>query len=260
MPFQFGWKKRVKSAPPSIEAAYAYVAQNQLAEALELLNVILDQSPTNALALAMRGQTYGRLGNLANSLTDLRRSLELDPNNAEAHFNYAIALAKDNQESEALWEISRVVQLTPDDEEAWAWRKRLARALGLGELDQAAHVLEKFAYSQCGNGLHWEVALRQMHHFQPQLPPETYHAAVLHLHQAPRALLEVTTFPDEYRVKLTVERRFPEVKEVTFVEVIAETIPKEPSALFDLLQSLISRGFLKKVGDRLRYEPSASTT
>jgi len=219
-----------------------------------MLNDILKQSPENAVALALRGQTYGRVGNVSNALTDLSRSVQLDPNNIDANFNYAIALAKADKESEALAAISRVVQLTPNDEEALAWRIRLARKLGLEELDQAARVLEQFAYSQCGNGKHWQVELREMHHFRPHLPYETYNAAVLNLRQVPQALILVATSPDGYSVKLSAERRFPEVSRVTFVDVVSEKSSAEPSALLDLLHGLLSRGILKTAGDRLRYE------
>jgi len=254
MPIQLFGPRRSKNPSPSVETAYAFIVQDRLPEALSLLNDILRQSPENAVALALRGQAYGRMGKISNALADLSRSVQLDPSNVDAYFNYAIALAKADKEPEALAAISRVVQLNPNDEEARAWRNRLAAQLGLEELDQVARVLEQFAYSQCGNGKHWQVALREMYLFQPHLPHQTYNAAILDLRQMPQALVEVTASPDGYKVKLSVEQRFPEVSRATFVEVISEESLAEPTALLTLLHGWLSRGILKTIGDRLRYE------
>lgn len=114
------------------------------------------------------------------------------PSEAEAHFREAVSCLEAGNEPDALLEFSRVLQFTPDHEQALAWRKKLARELGLEDLDRAARLMERFAYSRCGPGTSWKVELREMYRFRPQQPPEPYNAVLLDLCQTPPAFIELT--------------------------------------------------------------------
>ena len=236
-----------------VELARTYIERNRLSEALSALDAVLRNSPDCGEALALRGQVRGRSGNLTAALADLGQAVELDPHNPETHFNHALAHWHAGNPSEALAAASRVIQLTPSDQEARAWRTRLALLLGLNSLDVVAGVLEGFAYSHCGPGRRWKVELRQMHLFRPDGSPETFDAALLDLCQTPQALLQVTATPTEYTVKILEERAVPGAPRPCLFDALSETIPAQADALLDLLNSFIDKGFLVKTGDQLKH-------
>lgn len=237
-----------------LNAAYNLVKQDQLPEALTLLDDILEQAPDDAAALTLRGQVYGCLGDIGSALADLGRSVEINPNSEEAYFNYAVAHLHAGNGSEALAALSRVLQLTPNNRRARAWRGRLAFELGLNKLDQVAQVMEHFAYSQCGPGRGWKVELREMYRFQPNRSPESFNAATLDLCQTPQAFIQVAIAPTEYIVKLNVEKHLPDVPQMCLADVISETIPAQHDVLLNLLNSFVDEGILVKVSNQqLRY-------
>src|SRR5712691_303976 len=133
------------------------------------------------------------------------------PSDAETYFRKAVSQIEAGNEPEALLGFSRVLQLMPDNEQALVWREKLARELGLDELDRAARVMERFAYSRCGPGNGWKVELHEMYAFRPHQPPETYDAALLDLCQRPPALIEVTLTTSQYKVRLMADRPVPGV-------------------------------------------------
>ncbi len=244
------------SSPPegvSRETVRALIERNELPHAVACLDKILEQSPEDAEALALRGVLHGRLGDIRSSLADLGRSVELDPNHPEVHFNYAVSHLRAGDAGEALAELSRVLQMTPDNARAQAQREKLASELGLAELDQGARVMERFTYSQCGPGYRWKVGLREMYKFQPHLPPSTYRAALLDLCQTPQAFVELTVTPVEYTVRLLTETRLPGISRTTVSEVITETIAARPDLLLGVLNRFLARGLLVRVDNALRF-------
>ena len=235
-----------------LQAAYDLKQQNRLQEALDLLNKLLKQVPDNAKALAYRGEIYGRLGNIPAALEDLKRSVHLEPF-APTYFNLALAYFHSNQKSEALAALFRVVQLEPNDKEAWSFREGLAKELGLEDLEIIARVVEQFMYSHCGPGLGWKVELRHMYRFIPHKPHEEYDAVVLDLCQEPLALIQIQPVSAEYRIIVNVEKSFPETSQRTFAEVITKVIPAQDADLLNVFNEFIEAGVLIQEKNRLRY-------
>jgi len=235
-----------------LQAAYDLKEQNRLPEALGLLNKFIKQVPDNAKALAYRGEVYGRLGNIPAALADLQNSVQIKPT-APAYFNYALAHLHANNKSEALAALFRVVQLDPNDEEAWSLRAGLAKDLSLEDLDIVARVVERFTYSQCGSGVGWKVELRQMYRFIPNKPHEEYNAVILDLCQQPIALVQIQMMAPKYKVIINFEKSFPETSQRTFVEVITKVIPAKDAALLKTLNGFMKDGILVKSNNCLRY-------
>ncbi|MBN1933950.1 MAG: tetratricopeptide repeat protein [Anaerolineae bacterium] len=236
-----------------VQMAHSLVDQNQLSEALAAVNRALDKSADYASALALRGQIHGRMGNLASALEDLGRAVEIDPGTDDAWFNYALAHAHAGNMIEALAAISRVLQLVPNDQEASAWRAQLARQLGLELLDQAARILEQFAYSHCGPGRIWKVEPRRMHSFRPDGSAESYNAAMLDLGQKPQAVIVVRVEQAGYHVEVLAELLIPEAPRTPLGQAFVDDIPIQPGALLNLLNGLFARGMLVQSGHSLRW-------
>lgn len=236
-----------------INTASELLEQGQLPEALILLNKILEQTPNSDAALTLRGIVHGRMGDTESALADLSQAVELDPHNEMALLNYAVAHVRSGKASDGLAILSRALQLRPDNERAIALRDRVARNLGLEELDSVAKAMEQFAYAQCGPGLEWKVELKEMYFFQPKLPQEKYNVAIFDLCQDPQAFIQVMVAPTEYTVKISVEKQVPRVDRLCLADIASHTIPAEIDALLGLLNGFIDKGILTKVGSRLCY-------
>jgi tetratricopeptide (TPR) repeat protein len=242
-----------------LQAAYDLKQQNRFQEALDLLNKIIKQVPDNAKALAYRGEIYGQLGNIPAALEDLERSVHFEPF-ASTYFNLALAHFHSNQKSEALATLFRVLQLEPNDKEAWSFRERLAKELGLEDLEIIARVVEQFMYSHCGPGIGWKVELRHLYRFIPNEPHEEYNAVILDLCQEPLALIQIQPAPTEYKIIVNVEKSFPETSQRTFADVITKVIPTHDADLLNILNGFIEDGVLIQENNRLRYSEKPKAT
>lgn len=174
---------------------------------------------------------------------------------AQRYFRKAVSQIGAGNEPEALLGFSRVLQLMPDNEQALVWREKLARELGLDELDRAARVMERFAYSHCGPGIGWKVELREMYAFRPRQRPEPYEAALLDLCQTPPVFIELTIAATEYKVRLMADRPVPGVSRTCLSEVKAESIPATEESLMELLKQFLSANTLVVRDKQLRYAP-----
>ena len=67
------------------------------------------------------GAVTNRLGNRKQALAYFQKALEADPNNADYHFNLAIALAQSDSRAEAERELKQCLALSPTDTEARAF-------------------------------------------------------------------------------------------------------------------------------------------
>jgi hypothetical protein len=175
----------------------------------------------------------------------------------ESHFNQATSLLRAGDKAGALMAFSRTLQLAPDHAQARAARERLASELGLAELDQAAKVMEVFAYSQCGPGHRWKVELREVYKFRPNQPPLAMNAALLDLCQTPQAFVQLTVVPNEYEIRLMVERPVPGVTRTALSQVSLETISAQSDKLMELLNRMLATGILVKFGNQLQYPKRA---
>ncbi len=103
-------------------------------EALGDYNQAIENSPTPDPALfASRSVINLATGREAAALSDLNSALELAPT-AENYFNRAAFFANRSLAGEALRDITRVIELKPDDPDHRLTRANLAFAIGLNEL------------------------------------------------------------------------------------------------------------------------------
>ena len=77
--------------------------------------VVLKADPSNAAALANRGETYRRKGDSERAVADLNRALDLDPNDVIAWYNRGIAYDDLGDRDHAIADYTRAIQLEPDD-------------------------------------------------------------------------------------------------------------------------------------------------
>ena len=94
-----------------IFSSLAYLQQNKLAEALDLVSRALKAKPQSADSLAMRGVVLSNLGRYAEALESQDALLALRPDSAETHYNRGVSLAKLGQHEEAVASYRRSIAL-----------------------------------------------------------------------------------------------------------------------------------------------------
>ena len=85
--------------------------------------------------------SLGQEGNFPDALKILERVVENHPDNTDALFNYGLALRSVNKLDESDKAFQKILQLKPDDFEAWAERANLA--VLQNDLNRAFDYLEK---------------------------------------------------------------------------------------------------------------------
>ncbi len=105
------------AAPDCFEALHflglAYLQQNKLPEALDLVSRALRTKPQSADSLAMLGVVLSNLGRHAEALESHDALLSLRPDSAETHYNRGVALAKLGRHEEAVVSYRRSIALNP---------------------------------------------------------------------------------------------------------------------------------------------------
>lgn len=89
----------------------AYLQQNKLPQALELVSRALKAKPQAADSLAMRGVVLSSLGRYAEALESQDALLALRPESAETHYNRGVSLAKLGQHEEAVASYRKSIDL-----------------------------------------------------------------------------------------------------------------------------------------------------
>jgi len=108
--------------------ASGYIELDRAAEAVELLEGVLQESPTYEPAHFYAGRAHLRLGNLDRALAHFRTNLSLVPGNWRAQVPVAHILTAQEKPEESLEAWQRVIELQPTDpaqrlELAEAWRR-----------------------------------------------------------------------------------------------------------------------------------------
>jgi len=100
--------------------AWALCGQGSFKEAAELSTRLLAADPRNASALCCLAMCRWQLGIEPEScLADLRRAVQMAPDEAQIHHNLATVLASEGQIEEADTHFFRALELKPDDAEAF---------------------------------------------------------------------------------------------------------------------------------------------
>ena len=142
------WFEEAKLLFPSLKyelhlaQARFQTANNMATDAIPVITKVLSQDPNNFEALYIRALAYEQLGNIGGTETDLRRILELNPDNPDALNALGYTLADQTERyDEALHLISKALELEPEsaaimDSMGWVLLK-------LGRLIEAEVYFEK---------------------------------------------------------------------------------------------------------------------
>ncbi len=100
----------------------------------------LDSQDSDVLGYA--GCAIADMGDLSRGIGIMRRALELDPSNAQAHAALGSALLQTGDEA-GIAEMRHGMRISPRDNRLGAWGALFARALlGLGKVEEAIEVAE----------------------------------------------------------------------------------------------------------------------
>jgi tetratricopeptide (TPR) repeat protein len=107
------------SAPTNHMAkANALAEKGAYDQALNEVDLALQQTPNSARIYSVRGHIYIAKGEYGRALEDLTRVISLVPNQAKPYIDRAIIHFKMNNKGLAVTDITRALQLKPDS--AWA--------------------------------------------------------------------------------------------------------------------------------------------
>lgn len=106
------------SAPTNNNVANNYARlltdRGQYRQAIPLYEQVLAREPKLATAHYNLGYTYYRLGELDRARLELRRAIEIDPNNGFAYVHLGLVNLRENRLQEAEAAIRKGIELTPD--------------------------------------------------------------------------------------------------------------------------------------------------
>jgi Flp pilus assembly protein TadD len=115
------WKKCYSIQPQSsqlIELSHVLITQKKLDEAMDILQNILSDEEDNPRLYSLLGIIYFAKYDFGSAIKCFKRTLGIEPENAEARHNLAMSLLKTGQNEEALNEFRRILLLDPDHTEA----------------------------------------------------------------------------------------------------------------------------------------------
>lgn len=134
-------KKETPEAPLILEAmAQGFLETYRWAEALHVLDQLIELEPANGDAYFWRGWVQQNIGDVARALADWRQAVQLSPENDDARLSLAEVLLQSSLPQEACTEYERLLDRRPSDP---AVRLGLARARRLAnQPEQARQLLE----------------------------------------------------------------------------------------------------------------------
>jgi tetratricopeptide (TPR) repeat protein len=115
------------------------LARGSVADAVTVLESLIDDHPGFAAALNHLGSGYLSLGDTERGLTTLRRFVELDPTNASAHDSLADALVQVGDQEGAIAQLVRALLLDPSYAYAWVHLGGIFEELGETHLAARAY-------------------------------------------------------------------------------------------------------------------------
>ncbi len=144
---------RCATRDPALQQAAAAMLENDIPKAERLLKAHLLQAPTDVPAIRMLAEVAVRCGRNTDAEKLLLRCLELAPGFAAARYNYAVLLHRQNQSSEALVEIERLLAVDPDNP---SYRNLCAVILSrIGEYERSSRIYAKLLEEYPANAKVW---------------------------------------------------------------------------------------------------------
>jgi protein O-GlcNAc transferase len=128
---------RVKPRDPSGygELAQVLLTKGDYRRAGNFATAALSYKADYPEALVVQGQLYGMQGRTTEAEELLKKASDLDPNNAEAHFQLGTLFDRTKRSADAVIQFEKVVALRPDDPRGWDY---LALSLEpLGQMEKA---------------------------------------------------------------------------------------------------------------------------
>jgi tetratricopeptide (TPR) repeat protein len=117
------------------------VQTNNLKQAAVLVRQAAALDGGNALYQRNMGEIFRRLGRLAEAIHAGKEATRLQPDDADAHFNLALALADARRNKEAIASYRATVHLNVAHGQAW-------NNIGMLLRQQGSHVVAKYAFEQ----------------------------------------------------------------------------------------------------------------
>jgi tetratricopeptide (TPR) repeat protein len=132
-------RNRQQQCMTLVNQARQYVQMQNLTEALNVLENVLQIAPTFIEALILKGQILGTSGRFQEALVAIQRVVQVDPNNALGWSMQAALLANLGQFEEALSAIDRSLTLDPNNPETRAVKETILTRQHLVEQSQKLH-------------------------------------------------------------------------------------------------------------------------
>lgn len=112
-----------------VQQARQAVSMQNISEALELVEQVLQMNPAYVDALTLKGQILGSTGRFQEALATVEQLLQIDPNNALAWSLQAALLMNTGRPLEASTAIERSIALNPQNPEAQSMRESISASL-----------------------------------------------------------------------------------------------------------------------------------
>lgn len=138
---------------PLLQQAAAAMVRNDIHQAEAILKSYLKKAPTDVLAIRMLAEVAVRCGRISDAIKLFLRCLELAPGFAAARFNYATLLHRQNDSSEALDEVERLLAGDPRNP---AYRNLCAVILSrIGEYERSSQIYNALLAEYPANAKVW---------------------------------------------------------------------------------------------------------
>lgn len=102
-----------------VHALNALYDQRRLAEVVKKATALLDKFSKEVVLLNILGAAHAGLGHHDEAVESFRQAVAIDPNVAEAHFNYGLALKSKGDQAAAIQSYRRAIEIRPAYPEAF---------------------------------------------------------------------------------------------------------------------------------------------
>lgn len=123
----------MKKQSKVLKKAEQAIASGRLGQAIDYLNELLQQEPDNMSYLMLRGEAHLRMENYEAGLVDYAKVVEADNKNTTALVNFAAALIRCNRQNDAKEILEYTLELAPDNFDAHINLCNIYQSLGKPE-------------------------------------------------------------------------------------------------------------------------------
>lgn len=128
-------QNRLQQAQQLLQQAQQLVQMQNLQQAYQVTENILQIAPTFIEALILKSQILGAIGQFQEALTAVQQVVQLAPNNALGWSMAAALLANTSKFEEAMSAVDRSLQLDPTNRETLALKEMIGEKMAEGQLD-----------------------------------------------------------------------------------------------------------------------------